>query len=92
MSLAWWGNTTGADEEWRNVVCQVVEALRSLRVAGGQLPARDAAVIKSRKRKRQADEDTGNDTMTPHTTGGCPSRQTKSVCRSCLAMCIDFFS
>jgi hypothetical protein len=85
MSLAWWGNATGADKEWRNVVCQVVEALRSLQVAGGKLPAQDAAVIKSGKRKHQANEDT---------TGGRPSHQTKSVwvCCSCLAMCIDFFS
>ena len=39
MSHAWWGNAAGADEEWRNVVCQVVEALRNLRVAGGKQPA-----------------------------------------------------
>jgi hypothetical protein len=74
MALAWWGNTAGADKEWRNVVCQVVEALRSLRVAGGKLPAEDAAVMQGRKRKRHGDEDTGNDA-----TGGRPSCQAKSV-------------
>ena len=68
MSLAWWGNAAGADEEWRNVVCEVVEALRNLRVAGGKQPV---GVIQSRKRKRQGDEDTCNDAR--------PSRQTKSV-------------
>ena len=54
MSLTWWCNTAGADEEWRNVVCQVVEALQNLQVAGGKQPA---GVIQSQKCKRQDNED-----------------------------------
>ena len=88
VSLAWWGNAASADEEWRDVVRQVVEALRNLQVAGGKLPAQDVVVKKSRKRKREGNEDMGNDAP-----AGRPSRQTKSVwvCLSCLATCIDFF-
>jgi hypothetical protein len=87
-ALAWWANAASADEEWRDVVCQVVEALRNLRVAGGKLPVQDVVVKQSRKRKCEGNEDMGNDSP-----AGRPLRQTKSVwvCLSCLATCIDFF-